>query len=370
MTNKAAIDYCIKLAKNGKENDIRPNPFVGAVILDANQEVIGTGYHQKLGGPHAEVYAIEEALHKTETLSQCTLYVSLEPCSHFGKTPPCVDLIIKHCLKKVVIASLDPNPKVGSVKQLEQAGIEVEVMNDPLAISLNKRFFTQHLKQRPYFILKTASTVDGKIADQNGNSKWISNEFSRQFVHTQLRSNVDAILTTYKTILKDEASLTIRIDGAPIKETNVIIIDKELSLLNAEYNKLPIFYNRSNSKIYFVTDKKNTNVEDKSIELIEGVFNDKGLVVDSITKQLLEKGIYTILTEAGTRLNASLIDQKIADELYWFIAPKILNDLQGISMFGNHEINTIATTYDLELVNIEKFDQDLLVHYNFKHKLD
>lgn len=370
MTNKEAIEYCIKLAKNGKENDIRPNPFVGAVVLDANNEVIGTGYHKKIGEPHAEVYAIEEALQKTENLSQCTLYVSLEPCSHFGKTPPCDDLIIKHGLKKVVIASLDPNPKVGSIKHLEQAGIEVEVMNDPLAISLNKRFFTQHLKKRPYFILKTASTIDGKIADRNENSKWISNEFSRQFVHTQLRSNVDAILTTYKTIIKDEASLTIRIDGEPIKETNVVIIDKELILLNAEYNKLPIFYNRSNSKIYFITDKKNIVVNNKSIELIEGVFNDKGLVFDSITKQLLEKRIYTILTEAGNRLNANLIDQKMADELYWFIAPKILNDLQGISMFGNNEMNTLATTYNLELVNIEKFDQDLLVHYNLKHELD
>jgi diaminohydroxyphosphoribosylaminopyrimidine deaminase/5-amino-6-(5-phosphoribosylamino)uracil reductase len=370
MTNKEAIEYCIKLAKNANEREISPNPYVGAIVIDKNGQIKGEGCHQRLGGAHAEVFAINAALANQTDLSTSTLYVSLEPCSHFGKTPPCCDLIIQHQIQKVVIGSLDPNPKVDSIEKLKNAGIQVEVEIDPDATELNRRFFTQHLKQRPYFILKTASTIDGKIADRNENSKWISNEFSRQFVHTQLRSNVDAILTTYKTIIKDEASLTIRIDGEPIKETNVVIIDKELSLLNAEYNKLPIFYNRSNSKIYFITDKKNIVVNNKSIELIEGVFNDKGLVFDSITKQLLEKRIYTILTEAGNRLNANLIDQRMADELYWFIAPKILNDLQGISMFGNNEMNTLATTYNLELVNIEKFDQDLLVHYNLKHELD
>ena len=123
MTKKEAIEYTINLAKSVKENDIRPNPFVGAVLLDSNSEVIGKGFHQKIGGAHAEVFAINEALTKMKDLSKTTLYVSLEPCSHYGKTPPCCDLIIKHKIKKVVIASLDPNPKVESVAQLKKAGI-------------------------------------------------------------------------------------------------------------------------------------------------------------------------------------------------------------------------------------------------------
>ena len=153
MTQKEAIEYAINLAKKANENEIRPNPFVGAVIIDHEGQLIGEGYHQKLGGPHAEVYAIEQALQKTSDLSQATIYVSLEPCSHYGKTPPCVDLIIQHKIKKVVIASLDPNPKVASVAKLIEHGIEVEVADDLSATLLNARFFTNQMKNRPHYIL-------------------------------------------------------------------------------------------------------------------------------------------------------------------------------------------------------------------------
>ena len=363
MNKKEAIDYCINLAKHANENDIRPNPFVGAVIVDHAEQVIGEGFHQKLGGPHAEVYAIEQALQKTADLSQCSLYVSLEPCSHFGKTPPCVDLIIQHKIKKVVIASLDPNPKVASIEKLMAAGIEVEVINEPLAITLNRKFFTQQIKNRPYFILKTATTIDGNIADRNGSSKWISNEHSRQFVHTHLRSNTDAILTSYKTVLQDEASFTIRVDGNPTKETNVVIIDQSLSLLKKEFEELPIFYNRTNTKIYFITDKKDAPNDSNSIEFIHGVFNEAGLVFNSIVAQLLDKGLYSILVEGGQKLNASLIDQNMADELYWFIAPLLLNDQNSISMLGIDKPNHLDNAYHLELVDVQKFKEDILLHY-------
>jgi len=370
MNKKEAIDYCINLAKNANENDIRPNPFVGAVIIDESDQVIGEGFHQKLGGPHAEVFAIEQALKKTIDLSQCSLYVSLEPCSHFGKTPPCVDLIIQHKIKKVVIASLDPNPKVASIEKLMAAGIEVEVMNEPLAITLNRRFFTQQIKNRPYFILKTASTTDGKIADRNKKSKWISNAASRQFVHAQLRSNTDAILTSYKTVLQDEASFTIRVDGTPIKETNVIIIDKELALLKKEYEELPIFFERTSSKIYFISDKKDTPSDSNSIEFIQGAFNEDGVVFSSIVAQLLDKGLYSILIEGGRKLNSSLMDQNMADELYWFIAPLLLNDQHAISMFGIDKSNPLENASKLQLMNMQQLQDDILLHYYIKQPLD
>jgi diaminohydroxyphosphoribosylaminopyrimidine deaminase/5-amino-6-(5-phosphoribosylamino)uracil reductase len=366
MTKKEAIEYSINLAKSVKENDIRPNPFVGAILLDSNNEIIGKGYHQKFGGPHAEVFAINEALAKIKDLSETTLYVSLEPCSHYGKTPPCCDLIIEHKIKKVVIASLDPNPKVESVEQLKKAGIEVEVLNETSAITLNRRFFTQHVLNRPYFILKSASTIDGKIADRNNKSKWISNSDSRQFVHSALRSNADAILTTYKTIIEDKASLTIRIDGTPIKETNVIIIDKDLHLLKEINKALPIFYKRSNTKIYFITAKASNPIIDKNIEFIEGEFNSDGLVFKSVANELLNRGFYTILTEAGKKLNSSLIDQRSADELYLFIAPKILNDQEGVALLGNDKANNINDTFNLELEHIQRFEDDVLLHYKFK----
>ena len=366
MTQKEAIEYAINLAKKADENQIRPNPFVGAVIVDQADQVIGEGFHQKLGGPHAEVFAIEQALQKTTDLSQATLYVSLEPCSHFGKTPPCADLIIQHKIKKVVIASLDPNPKVASVEKMKEAGIEVEVINDSKASLLNARFFTNQLKKRPYYILKLASTIDGKIADYAKNSQWISNAASRQYVHDHLRSNVDAILTSYKTVIQDQASLTIRNTIGGIQETNVIIIDKNLKLLEKQYENLPIFYPRSTSKIILIAAQTPSNQLPKNVECITGLFDEHGLVFSSVSAKLLELGYYKILTEAGSQLNSSMIQQNIADELYWFIAPSILNDLNALPMLGLDEFRGLEKKVNLSLIETKVIDQDVLLHYHFE----
>jgi len=365
MTQKEAIEYAINLAKKANENEIRPNPFVGAVIIDHEGNLIGEGFHQKLGGPHAEVFAIEQALQKTTDLSQTTIYISLEPCSHFGKTPPCVDLIIQHKIKKVVIASLDPNPKVASIAKLMEHGIEVEVVDDVSATLLNDRFFTNQLKNRPHYILKLASTIDGKIADYAKNSQWISNAASRQFVHDHLRANVDAILTTYKTVIQDQASLTIRNTAGAIKETNVIIIDKNLELLEKQYESLPIFYPRSVTKIIFITANPPSIQLPENIECIIGTFNEQGLVFSSISAKLLELGYYKILTEAGSQLNSSMIHQNIADELYWFIAPAILNDLNGLPILGLDEFRGLDKKVQMSLIETMVMDQDVLLHYRF-----
>lgn len=370
MTDKEAIDYSINLAKKGIDNKIRPNPFVGAVILDQNGEIQGVGYHQQIGGPHAEVFAIEEALKHQTDLSQSTLYVSLEPCSHFGKTPPCTDLIIQHKIKKVVIASLDPNPNVAGIDQLRSNGILVELVLDPAAQEMNARFFVNQKLERPYYILKLASTIDGKIADYANESKWISNAFSRQYVHTQLRANVDAILTTYKTVIQDQAILNIRqVDGVH-QETNVLIIDQQLKLLDISFNKLPIFYQRKSSKIYFITDQAIPKDLPDDCICIQARFDDNGLVFSSITNQLLALGFYKILTEAGRNLNSSLIEQASADELYWFITPSILNDAKGIPMLGLNKQKRLKDKTNLSLIEVKKIDQDVLLHYRFKQNLD
>lgn len=366
MKKKEAIDYCINLAKKAIENDIRPNPFVGAVIVDQADKVIGEGFHQKLGGPHAEVYAIEQALQKTTDLSQATLYLSLEPCSHFGKTPPCADLIIQHKIKKVVIASLDPNPKVASVEKLREHGIEIEVVHDVSATMLNARFFTNQSKNRPHYILKLASTIDGKIADYAKNSQWISSAASRQYVHDHLRSNVDAILTTYKTVIQDQASLTIRNTEGGIQETNLVIIDKNLELLEKQYENLPIFYPRSASKIILITAQTPSIQLPENIICIAGLFDEQGLVFSSVSAKLLELGYYKILTEAGSQLNSSMIQQNIADELYWFIAPAMLNDLNALPMLGLDQFCALDKKVNLSLIETKVIDQDVLLHYHFE----
>jgi len=366
MTQKEAIEYAINLAKKANENEIRPNPFVGAVVLDHQGQLIGEGYHQKLGGPHAEVFAIEQALQKTADLSQSTVYVSLEPCSHYGKTPPCVDLIIQHKIKKVVIASLDPNPKVASVAKLREHGIEVEVMDELSANILNARFFTNQLKNRPHYLLKLASTIDGKIADYAKNSQWISNAASRQFVHDHLRANVDAMMTSYKTVIQDQASLTIRNTSGAIQETNVIVIDKNLELLEKQYESLPIFYMRSKTKIVFVTANPPSNPLPENMGYIIGTFDEQGLLYSSISAKLLELGYYKILTEAGSQLNSSMIQQNMADELYWFIAPSILNDLNGLPMLGLDAFRGLDKKVQLSLIETKVIDQDVLLHYHFE----
>jgi len=370
MTQKEAIEYTINLAKKAIDTQIRPNPFVGAILLDQNEQIIGEGYHQQIGGPHAEVYAIEQALKTTTDLSHSTLYVSLEPCSHFGKTPPCVDLVIRHKIKKVVIASLDPNPKVASVEKLKAHGIEVEVLDEMNAKILNARFFTNQQKQRPYFILKTASTIDGKISDYARKSKWISNPTSRQYVHDQLRSNVDAILTSYKTIIEDQAQLTIRNQQGEVKETNVIIIDKRLTLLKNQYTILPIFYPRNKTTITFIVSEKPDFQLPPHTNYIVGEFDEYGLIFSSVTSQLLELGMYTILTEGGSQLNSSMIQQKVADELYWFIAPAILNDTKALSMLGLDQSCNLEEKVNLTLMEIRKIEEDVLLHYRFKQDLD
>ena len=365
MTQKEAIEHTLNLAKKALENEIRPNPYVGAAVLDHEGNLIGEGFHQKLGGPHAEVFAIEQALQKTSDLSQATLYVSLEPCSHYGKTPPCVDLIIQHQFKKVVIGSLDPNPKVASVAKLMEHGIEVEVLHDPTASLLNARFFTNQLKNRPYYILKLASTIDGKIADYAKNSQWISNATSRQFVHDHLRANVDAIMTSYKTVIQDRASLTIRNTEGEMTETNVLIIDKNLELLEKQYESLPIFYPRTITKIIFITATPPSFQLPENMDYIIGAFNEEGLLFSSISAKLLELGYYKILTEAGSQLNSSMIQQNIADELYWFIAPSILNDLNAMPMLGLDTKNALDKKVQLSLIETKVIDEDVLLHYRF-----
>ena len=227
MTSEEYLHTAFLLAKRANSRDIRPNPFVGAIIVDQNGEIIGEGYHQKAGEAHAEVIAINNALLKTNDLSKFTLYVTLEPCSHVGKTPPCTSLILEHKIPKVVIGSMDPNPLVSGAALLTDRGVNVEICILPEIVELNNIFNINQLNKRPKYILKAATTLNGKIADRFGNSKWISNEKSRAYVHQILRSNADAILTTAKTVIKDNASMNIRLPASEPRELNLIIIDKQ-----------------------------------------------------------------------------------------------------------------------------------------------
>ncbi len=365
MTALAYLQKAFLLSKKANSKDIRPNPFVGAIIVDEMGEIIGEGYHKKLGEPHAEVFAIQQALENHKDLSTCTLYVTLEPCSHFGKTPPCSDLIILHKLKKVVIGALDPNPKVSGAKILAEAGIEVEVVHMPELQKLNQVFNINQKFKRPRYILKTATTINGSIADRNGNSKWISNEKSRQYVHATLRNQVDAILTSAKTVLQDNAKLNIRMEGAQEKEQNVIILDKNLSILNNK--KLELLYKRSNTKIYLVTHLDYQGPLEEFIEVIQVPLIDDQLSLDELNKQLLQKNICEVLIEGGGKLNASFISKNLVDEMNIFIAPKLLTDPSSINAFSSGIFQEIGEKQHFQLLELIQFDSDVLLRYDVLH---
>ena len=363
MTSEEYLHTAFLLAKRANSRNIRPNPFVGAIIVDQNGEIIGEGYHQKAGEAHAEVIAINNALLKTNDLSKCTLYVTLEPCSHTGKTPPCTSLILEHKIPKIVIGSMDPNPLVSGAALLTDRGVNVEICILPEIVELNNIFNINQLNKRPKYILKAATTVNGKIADRFGNSKWISNEKSRAYVHQILRSNADAILTTAKTVIKDNASMNIRLPASEPRETNLIIIDKQLDILKEENKSLGIFYHRNKTKIYLVSNNTYPYSLPENFEIINVEINNDEIDLVQLSDILLSKNICEVLVEAGGKLNASLVKQRLIDEINVFICPSIIIDNNGISVFNSTELQEIEKSIQLSLVEAQTFENDIMLKY-------
>ena len=363
MNSEDYLHIAFLLAKRANSKDIRPNPFVGAIVVDHNGEIIGEGYHQKAGEAHAEVLAINSALIKNSDLSNATLYITMEPCSHTGKTPPCTNLILAHRIPKVIIGSMDPNPLVSGAKILSEAGVNVEISIQPEIVEFNSTFNINQLNKRPKYILKAATTLNGKMADRFGNSKWISNDKSRNYVHQVLRTNADAILTTATTVMKDNATMNSRVAELEPKELNLIIIDKQLDILKEENKALNIFYKREKTKIYLVTNKKIENTLPKHVEIINVNMQEEGCDLLELSTILLKKDICEILVEAGGKLNASLLKAKIVDELNIFIAPSLLIDNSSINLFNSSELQRIENSIQLSLQETQNFDSDIMVKY-------
>ncbi len=292
-THDTYIKRCIELAKNGLGTTY-PNPLVGSVIV-YNNEIIGEGWHRKSGEPHAEVNAINSVKDKS-LLSKSTIYVSLEPCSHFGKTPPCCDLIIANKIPNVVIGTIDPFAKVAGtgIKKLIEAGKNVTVgILEEECNNLNKRFFTFHNKKRPYIILKWAESEDGFIAPLSKEKKepvWITNEFSRQLVH-KWRSEEQAILVGTNTVIEDNPSLTTRdwSGNHPIR----IVLDQNNRISKESH----IFDNQV-----------------KSITITKENINFNNNIALEITDFLFNEGIQSVIIEGGRQTLLTFIDANIWDE--------------------------------------------------------
>ena len=299
------IKRCIELAKNGLGTTY-PNPLVGSVIV-YNNEIIGEGWHQKAGEPHAEVNAIHSVKDKS-LLSKATIYVSLEPCSHFGKTPPCCDLIIANKIPNVVIGTIDPFAKVADngIKKLLEAGkkVTIGILEDECN-ELNKRFFTFHTKKRPYIILKWAESQDGFIAPLEREKKepvWITNEFSRQLVH-KWRSEEQAILVGTNTVLEDNPSLTVRdwTGNNPIR----IVLDQKKRIPKES----PIFDTQANTLL-----------------ISKDTINFKNAIASEIADFLFKNEIQSVIIEGGRQTLQTFIDANIWDEARVFKGAKALKN--------------------------------------------
>lgn len=319
---------CFRLAKRGKGR-VAPNPMVGCVVLDRFGKVVSKGYHKKYGENHAERDALLKL--KNNEAEGGTLYVNLEPCSHYGKTPPCVDLIIERKLKRVVIGMKDVNPKVDGISKLKAAGIQVDFALEEEAHFLNRQFIKNITRKLPYVVLKTATTMDGKIASKTGSSKWITSSDSRDMVY-KMRKEFDCIMTSSNTVIVDNPTMEHRFK---------CVLDKDLRT-------------DKNSKIYsqgeiYVATRENTPLKDGRLD------------IEAVLKELYAKGIYSVFVECGGTLAGSLLKDGLVDEVYQFIAPKILNDNNGKSCFDGDNINEISQAKILKPYEVKQVGVDILI---------
>lgn len=357
-SDREYMQLALDLAASAKGNT-NPNPCVGAVLVK-DGVIVGTGLHRKAGEPHAEVHAFNMA---GAHAKGATLYVTLEPCSHFGKTPPCANLVRESQVSRVVVATMDPNPSVAGrgIKLLREAGIEVEVgLLEIEARKLNERFIYNMLANKPFVISKFAMTMDGKIATYNGHSKWITSEEARLQVH-KLRHEMDGILVGVGTVLADNPSLTTRLPNREGKNPIRIILDSEL--------KTPLHSNVVNTaeaRTIIVTGneadvKKARRLYEKGVQLLTVSKTEQGLNLSEMLDELYKLGITDVLVEGGAEINASFLRARLINKVLLFMAPKILGGSHSKTPFAGVDIDQIDEALQLEFDTIEQIGPDLCI---------
>ena len=347
----------IDLAESAK-GKTNPNPLVGAVIVK-NDRIVGTGLHRKAGEPHAEVHAFTMA---GEHAKDATLYVTLEPCSHYGKTPPCAELVKSSGVKRVVVAMQDPNPSVAGrgIKLLRDHGITVEVgVLEEEAKKLNERFIHNMLTETPFVISKFAMTLDGKIATHNGHSKWITGQTAREHVH-ELRDQVDAILVGVNTVKKDNPMLTTRLSHRKGKNPIRIVIDRHLGTPLDSH-----VCNTVDARTIIITSKHNRGMiepyEQYGVEFVFVEESNSRLDFQEAMKELYKLGITDILVEGGASIHAAFLRSGLIHKVLAYVAPKILGGKNSLSTFTGPDVETIDDAMQLQFEEVQKLGNDLLL---------
>jgi len=344
----------LSLKAKGKTS---PNPIVGAVVVK-NSRVIATGYHKRSGGAHAEAIALDNA---GKNARGATLYVTLEPCTHYGKTPPCVDKIIKSGIKEVVVGIIDPNPLnngkgLGILKQ-HKIKVSTGILEDEIR-SVNEVFIKYITKRMPFITVKIAQSLDGKIASRTGDSKWITSDKSRSFAH-RMRAGYDAIMVGINTVLRDNP----RLDPWFFKKPMVkIIVDSQLSIPQ------DAFVFTENSKVILATlaslpgqETQNRKLLEKKASILE-VREKVGQVnLKDLFKKLAAMEITNILVEGGGTLIGSLFDEGLVDKVMFFISPKIIGGKDSISSVMGQGISRVDKALKLRNIKFRRSGEDFLV---------
>lgn len=360
-TDERLMAECLRLAKKGA-GFVSPNPLVGCVIFK-DGKIVGKGFHKAFGSAHAEVNAVEDAKKHGYNLEGATVYVNLEPCSHHGKTGPCAGMLKNEMPESVVIGMRDPYEKVNGkgVRILKQAGIKViEGVLKKECKDINNFFNTFVTKKRPYVTLKIAQSIDGKIALKNNQSKYITSEASRKYVHS-MRSEYDAVLIGARTALMDNPILDARlVNGrAPYR----IVLDREMKLPN----NLNIFSDKLSGRTVLLTAGKAYSGKDKvSVKTISVKQTNDRFSIIEILKTIYKQNISSLIVEGGMNLFSQFLNSGIFDDLIIFIAPKILGS--GISAFDDVSVKSISSSHELCLTNKKQIGNELILRYENVHR--
>jgi len=359
MKEEDYMKMAISLARRGF-GTTSPNPMVGAVLVKGTH-IVGKGYHKKPGLPHAEIMAINDA---KENVLGSTLYVNLEPCVHFGRTPPCVDAIKKAGIKKVVVSMLDPNPDMNGkgIEALKKADISVKVgLLENEARKLNEAFVVYMEKKRPFFVMKAAASLDGKIATKTCDSKWISNEESRKYAN-KLRSTMDGIMVGINTVITDNPILVPRIlrpKRTPIR----IILDSKLRIpLASDMVKTSEKY----KTLIFASEGSRSDKEEKlkslGVDIIKVPREENGRVsIKHVCEELYKREIVSVLVEGGGETHSSLLKEGLLDKVALFYAPILIGGKSALNIIGGRGIDFLKDAYKIDISLIKRFKEDIYV---------
>lgn len=349
------MDLAIRLALKAK-GETSPNPLVGALVVK-NGKIVGKGYHKKAGTPHAEVVALDAAGEKAKG---STLYVTLEPCTHFGKTPPCVDRIMQSKVKEVIVGMVDPNPLNNGkgINMLRQQGIKVKsgVLEDKLR-KINEVFIKYITKRIPFVTVKVAQSLDGRIATKRGDSKWITSDKSRGYAH-RIRQDFDAVMVGVNTVLRDNPKLDAWFaKRQPLK----IVVDSQLSTPQ----DANIFSGKSQVIIATLSTRAGQETQNRQIlankaKILEVKGKSGQVNMRDLFKKLARLDITNILVEGGGMLIGSLFDEGLVDKILFFMAPKIIGGKDAISSVEGEGIARINNAVKVKDVHLRRFGEDFL----------